>query len=160
MRKTLIAVAFAGTALAPAAALTAAATLAPTAAVAAPKAKQLQVQKRQVQKLKAQKLRKRLPNLRRAPLVRRPGFQIARRCFWPRVSVRREIRRLRHSGYRYVRYLGRTTHLSRCALFVHFTACRGARRYKVTVRYIQNRRFILTQNRGFCFRPGPVLRRP
>lgn len=157
MRKTLVAVAFAGAALAPAAALTTAATLAPTAAIAAPKAQKYKAA------AKTRLLRHRIqrnPALRRGPLTRRPDFQIARRCFWPRVSIRHEIRRLRHGGYRQVRYLGRTTHQSRCALFVHFSACRGARRYKVTVRFLNNRRFVLTQNRGLCLRSGPVRRRP
>lgn len=161
MRKTLVAVAFAGAALAPAAALTTAATLAtataPTAALAAPKAQKYNAaSKTRLLRHRSQ----RNPALRRGPLTRRPDFQIARRCFWPRVSIRHEIRRLRHGGYRQVRYLGRTTHQSRCALFVHFSACRGARRYKVIVRFLNNRRFVITQRRGLCLRSGPVPRRP
>lgn len=142
MRKTLIAVAFAGAALAPAAALTTAAALAPTAAIAAPKAKVL--------------LKKDL-RAQRTPLVRRPGFQLVQRCYWPRVSVGREKRRLRFAGYRNIRYVGRKIFRPRCALFLYFNACKGLTRYRVIVRYLNHRRYVIALNRGRCL---GFLRRP
>ncbi len=135
MRKTLIAVAFAGAALAPAAAVTVAATVAPTVAEAAPRNHLVQNRRLQVQ---------------RPPLVRRPNFELARRCVWPRVSIRLEMRRLRHAGYRNIHYVGRRVFRPRCALFVEFNACRGLTRYRVIVRYIRFQRFVIALNRGRC----------
>jgi hypothetical protein len=138
MRKTLVAVAFAGAALAPAAAVTVAATVAtavaPTAAEAAPGNHYGQHRRLQVQ---------------RPPLVRRPRFH-PRRCALPRVSVRREMNRLHAAGYRHVRYAGRNYYRPRCAMFINFNACRGVTRYRVKVRYIRSQRFVIALNNGSC----------
>jgi hypothetical protein len=139
MRKTLIAVAFAGAALAPAAAVTVAATVAatvaPTAAVAAPRHHLVQHRRLQIQ---------------RPPLIRRPTFHPTRRCVLPRVSVRQEMNRLHLAGYRNIHYAGRTYYRPRCAMFIHFNACRGLTRYHVMVRYIHFRRFVIALNKGRC----------
>ena len=75
---------------------------------------------------------------------------LVNRCHLPRVSIRRESRRLRFAGYRNVHYTGTHTFLPRCAKFVTFTACRGHRRYKLTVRFIRGTRYVIVQRTGFC----------
>jgi hypothetical protein len=142
MRKTLLAIAFAGAALAPGLTATVAATLVPAgAAVAAPKLTVVKV--------------------RRAKIVRRPDLNLVARCPMPHLSVRREAFKLHLAGYRHIHFVRKTTFLPRCAQFLYYSACKGPYRYRVIVRYIKYTRFVITQRLGFClYLRKPVLKRP
>ncbi len=147
MRKTLLAVAFAGAALAPATAVTVAATaaatatlVAPSAAVAAPRGKAVQLKKHR--------------------RFHRPRLDLRARCVWPRISVRREYVKLRIAGFRHIRYQGRKTFRPRCAQFLYFSACKGPIRYRVIVRYIRFQRYVIAQPLGRCFTLRQPNRRP
>lgn len=85
---------------------------------------------------------------------------LVNRCHWPRISVRREIRKLRFAGYRNISYNGTHTFLPRCAKFLTFTACQGRKRFKLTVRFLHGTRYVIVQRNGFCrHRPlRPTLR--
>jgi len=75
---------------------------------------------------------------------------LVNRCHWPRISVRRETMKLRLAGFQRVHYVGTHTFLPRCAKFLSFTACKGHKRYKLTVRFIRGTRFVIVQQNGLC----------
>jgi hypothetical protein len=75
---------------------------------------------------------------------------LVNRCHLPRISVRREARKLRFAGFRRIRYQSTRTFRPRCAKFVIFSACKQHRRYKVIVRFIRGTRYVIVQRNGFC----------
>jgi len=83
--------------------------------------------------------------------------KLVNRCLWPRVSIRREARKLRFAGFRRIRYQSTRTFRPRCAKFVTFSACKQHRRYKVIVRFIRSTRYVIVQRNGFC-RHRPLQR--
>lgn len=83
--------------------------------------------------------------------VARKNLVLHRRCVWPRIHVRWEWVKLRHAGYRKIKYLGTKTFWPRCAKFFYFSACKGIYRYKVIVRYIRFQRYVIALNQGYCF---------
>lgn len=84
-------------------------------------------------------------------------FVAPRRCMWPRISVHQEKAKLSLAGYYKIKYVGTKVHLSRCAKFLYFSACKGITRYRLIVRYIKFQRYVIVGPQGKCFaiiKPG------
>lgn len=98
----------------------------------------------------------------KSPVHRHVGpNRLVNRCAWPHTSVRRETRKLRIAGFRRVSYQGTKIYRPRCAKFLIFSACKRNLRYKVMVRFLNGRRYVIVLRNGFCrHRPlRPTLRR-
>lgn len=125
-------------------------------ALAAPLAAPAAVQAKPLQLTPKQKLHRVQPH--------KLPTHLTQRCLMPRVSIGREVRRLRHSGFYRVRFLGRKVFRPRCAQFLYFSACKRRIKYRVIVRYIKFRRFVIVQRVGHCLpfnpAPRPRLKRP
>ncbi len=91
------------------------------------------------------------PNLLQASQSGATGPKITTGCRYKRVVVAREKQRLRRAGYSQIRYLMTTTFQPRCAQFVRFKACKAAKRYKISVRYIKGiNRYVIAGVIGNC----------
>jgi len=57
------------------------------------------------------------------------------------------------AGYTKIKYIKTTTYQPRCAQFVRFKACKAAKRYNLTVRYIKGiNRYVIAQPAGNCMK--------
>ena len=93
----------------------------------------------------------------------KPGInrvnKLIQRCNYKRISISAERLALKMSGYTRIKYLGTNVFAPRCAQFVRFSACKGASKYKVTVRYIKGvNRYVIAQRTGLCLVIAPKLK--
>lgn len=77
-------------------------------------------------------------------------FAAPRICKWPRISINQEKAKLNLAGYSMVKYVKTKVHISRCAKFLYFSGCQGANRYRLIVRFIGFKRYVIVQPNGAC----------
>ncbi|VAW01462.1 hypothetical protein MNBD_ALPHA08-327 [hydrothermal vent metagenome] len=93
------------------------------------------------------------PNLLQASQSGATGPKITTACRYKAISVAQEKQMLGLAGYTKIKYIKTTTFQPRCAQFVRFKACKAAKRYKVSVRYIKGtNRYVIAQSVGNCLK--------
>ncbi len=86
----------------------------------------------------------------------RPYTQpVTRRCLMPRLNLSHEAAKLGLGGYTRVSYQGAKTYTPRCIRMLYFSACKGATRHRVIVRFIQGRRSVVAMRTGLCVTARP-----
>jgi hypothetical protein len=80
---------------------------------------------------------------------------VRRRCLMPHPNLSHEAAKLGLGGYTRVSYQGAKTYTPRCIRMLYFSACKGATRHRVIVRFIQGRRSVVAMRTGLCVTGRP-----